>query len=240
LGWEPGGGTICIARKFAREVCYARAQHRHQKAAGDFVMRTRILLLGGLVASVAALSASAQTSVDRSFTTVSKDCNGVQWTAAALRAHPKLPLACQGVEERDGKTFVRLEGTVDKNINKGEQVAVKFKDAGSDAITLTPKPDAYVYIDGKKTAVGDLKRGDKLTFYISEDRLAAQFPDETNTQYVVVPVVVREQVAAAPMEEEPEQTAALPATGSDLPLLVLSGVMLLGLGAGLTVRRLRR
>ena len=199
-------------------------------------MRGPSLLLGGIAIALLTGSAVGQTSVDKSFTTVSDDCTGVQWTAAALRAHPRIAVACQGVEHRDGKTYVKFEGTVDKNINKGEQIAVRFKDAGSGSLTLTPPPDTAVYVDGKRTVMADLKRGDKLNFYIGEERIAAMFPDETKTEYVPVPIVYREVVH----EPATEQAASLPHTAGDLPLVALGGLMLVGMGAGLTLARRRQ
>lgn len=193
-------------------------------------MRGPSLALGGVVISCMAAAALAQTSIDRSFNTTSKDCSAVQWTDAALMAYPSIASACQSVEERDGKTYVKFEGKVARNINRGEQLAVNFKDATE--MTLRPPANTVLYVDGRKTPVRDLQRGDELTFYVPEDRLAAQFPedDTPRTQYVLVPIV----------REEAEQVASLPSTASELPLVALSGVLLLGLGAGLTVFRLRR
>jgi hypothetical protein len=172
-----------------------------------------------------ATAAGAQTSVDRSFKAVSNDCGSVQWSDRALATYPTIASACQGVEERNGKKYVRFEGTLKKNVNRGEQLVVNFKDGGE--VTLSPPPETSLYINGKKTAVKDLEQGSELKFYIAEDRLAAQFP-ETETQsarLVIVPIVVREQ------PQDREQLASLPSTASPLPLLALSGLLSLGLGA---------
>jgi hypothetical protein len=198
-------------------------------------MRGPNLLLSGLVASVLATSALAQTSVDRSFTTVSKDCPGIQWSAEALAKYPDIAKMCQAVEVRDGKTYVKFAGRVEKNINRGEQVKVNFKDGGT--LTLTPPANTSLYINGKHTPVADLQRGDELQFYIAEDRFVAQVAKDESpqTEYVVVPIVYREVV------REPEQSAAvLPDTAGELPLVALSGLMLLGLGAGLSIARMKK
>ena len=113
---------------------------------------------------IACASAAAQTSVDRSFTAVSKDCSGIQWSERALAAYPGIGAACQGVETRGGKTYVKFEGTVKKNVNRGEQLVVNFKDAGD--MTLTPPAETRLYVNGKSTSVADLKRGDELKFYM--------------------------------------------------------------------------
>lgn len=173
---------------------------------------------------VCASAAVAQTSVDRSFKAVANDCSSIEWSERALATYPTIASACQGVEERNGKKFVRFEGTLKKNVNRGEQLVVNFKDGGE--VTLSPPAETSLYVNGKKTAVKDLERGSELKFYIAEDRLAAQFP-ETETQtarLVVVPIVVREQ----PKEES---FASLPSTASQLPLLSLCGLLSLGFAA---------
>ena len=181
---------------------------------------------------VCASAATAQTSVDKSFTAVSKDCNGIQWSDRALATYPTIAAACQGVEERNGKTYVKFQGTLKRNVNRGEQLVVNFKDGGE--VTLTPPPETSFYVNGKKTKVADLERGSDLNFYIAEDRLAAQFP-ETEVQtarLVIVPIVVREQA--------PERMASLPSTAGPLPLLALGGMLSLGFGGLLTLYRRRR
>lgn len=69
-------------------------------------------LLGGIAIALIAGTALAQTSIDRSFTTVTKDCDGVRWSDTALQAYPNIASACQGVEERNGRTYVKFSGTV--------------------------------------------------------------------------------------------------------------------------------
>lgn len=191
-------------------------------------MRSRKLFWLGYAFVFGASMAGAQTDVDRSFTTVSKTCDGIRWSDRALQMYPTIASACQAVEERDGRTFVKFEGTVRRNVNRGKELVMNFKDGGQ--ITLTPPPETNLYLDGKPTPVADLRSGDQLTFYIAEDRLAAQFPETeaVTTRFVVVPLTRPEQTAAA---EEPERTASLPATAGWLPLLGLAGGALLGFGA---------
>jgi hypothetical protein len=175
--------------------------------------------------------ANAQTSVDRSFTSTSDNCSGVQWSEEALERYPTIASACQSVEERNGKKYVKFEGKLKSN-QGGERIVVDFKDGGE--MTLTPPPETSVYIDGRSTPVARLKRGDELNFYIAEDRLAAQFPETESqtTRFVVVPIAE---------EEEPEQmAAALPATASWLPMLAIGGFMALMFGSLLTFFRYLR
>jgi hypothetical protein len=182
---------------------------------------------------VVCASAAAQTKVDRSFTAVSKDCSGIQWSEQAVDTYPTIASACQGVEERNGKTYVKFQGKVKRNVNRGEQLVVNFKDGGE--VTLSPPAETHLYVNGKRTPVADLQRGDDLNFYIAEDRLAAHFPEteSATARLVIVPIVVREV-------ESEERMAALPSTASPLPLVALGGFLTLGLGGLLTLYRRRR
>jgi LPXTG-motif cell wall-anchored protein len=188
-----------------------------------------ITTLSAAILIACASAASAQSSTDRSFTAVSDNCDSVTWSERALATYPTIASACQGVEERNGKRYVKFQGKVKSTQNKGQQLVVNFKDGGE--VTLTPPADTSLYVSGKKTPIASLARGDELRFYIAEDRLAAQFP-ETETasaRFVIVPIVVREQ-----------QLAALPHTAGPLPWLALMGTLSLGLGGLLSAYRRRR
>lgn len=183
--------------------------------------------------------ALAQSSVDRSFKVTSKDCSGVQWSAAALEAHPNLGAACEAVEERNGKTYVKFQGEVVRNIQRGKQLEVKFKN-GAD-VTLSPPANMTVYINGRKTPARDLQRGDDLTFYVPEDRLVAHVPetDASTTQYVVVPIIYREVDLIEYRDAQQSTAARLPETASQLPLAALFGIGLLGVGLASALCRWR-
>src|SRR5262245_23032433 len=80
--------------------------------------------------------ASAQSKVDRSFTAVSNDCSSVTWSDRVVRTYPTIASACQGVEERNGKKYIKFSGTLERNQNHGQELVVNFKDGGK--VTLTP------------------------------------------------------------------------------------------------------
>jgi LPXTG-motif cell wall-anchored protein len=200
-------------------------------------MRVRACMVGMVVIASSSQAVIAQTSVDRSFRTTSKDCSGIVWSEEALATYPKIASACQRVEERDGKSFVKFEGTVERNIDRGKQIELRFKDGGN--IKLSPGPEVTVYIDGKKKAVKDLARGDQLNFHVPEDRFAAHFAQDASPspEYVLVPIVYRETVSTY---ERPRTAAVLPDTASNSAwVLVLGGVFGL-IGMMLTVVRRRR
>jgi hypothetical protein len=192
-------------------------------------MSKTITTLSAACLIACASAASAQSSTDRSFTAVSDNCDSVTWSERAVATYPNIASACQGVEQRNGKRYVKFSGTVKSTENKGQRLVVNFKDGGQ--VTLTPPPETNLYVNGKKTPVSELARGDELNFYIAEDRLAAQFPETEiqSARLIIVPIVVREQ-----------QLASLPSTAGPLPLLALAGTLSLGLGGLLTLYRRRR
>jgi hypothetical protein len=194
-------------------------------------MNKAITTLSAAVLIASASVAGAQSKTDRSFTAVADNCESVTWSQRAVATYPNIASACQGVEERNGKRYVKFSGTVKSTAKQGQQLVVNFKDGGE--VTLTPPPETNLYVNGKRTPVSELARGDQLNFYIAEDRLAAQFP-ETETlsaRLVLVPIVIHEPA---------QQLASLPHTAGPLPLLALAGTLSLGLGGLLSLYRRRR
>ena len=195
-------------------------------------MRVTTCMAGALLLIAAGAASAQATRVDRSFTAVQKNCEGIQWSQEALARNPKIGSACQSVEERDGKTYVKFQGTVARN-DRGKELEIRVKKG--DTITVNPPEDMVVWINDKKTPVRQLSRGDELTFYVPEDQFTAQFAQEsqpTPAQYVAVPIVYRQTTY--------EQTAAnLPSTASNNVLLMLIGGVLTAFGMLLTARRRR-
>ena len=186
-------------------------------------------LSAGILIAFASV-ANAQSS--KSFTAVSDNCDSVTWSAEALATYPTIASACQGVLERNGKRYVKFEAKVKSVKDQGQRLVMNFKDGGE--MTLTPPPETVLSVNGKKTPISSLSRGDELRFYVAEDRFAAQFPEvETaSAQYVIVPIVLR--------DNSQEQLASLPHTAGPLPLLALLGTLSLGLGGLLSLSRRRR
>jgi hypothetical protein len=195
-------------------------------------MRLSTIIYAGIVAACTAASASAQTSVDRTFKASSQDCREVQWSADILSDYPGIGGACQSVEQRDGRTFVKLQGTVKAVSHDGRQLEVAFKDGQT--LTLAPTETTVLYMGGVETPIAKLQRGDRLNFYVPEDRLTAQFfADDSGDKSVEVPIV-KEPTATRVAARE------LPATASGLPLIGWSAVLLIMIGSTVTVYRMLR
>lgn len=202
-------------------------------------MRTRHLISVAFAASLWTFGASAQSNIDRSFSTTSNNCDDVQWSEEMQQRYPDIDSACQSVEERNGKKYVRFEGTV--RSASASELDVNFRGGGR--VQMQPPAGTQIYMNGKQIPVSELRRGDRLTFYVPEDRMTAQFyPDEqlANTQEsqaVNVPIAAAAQ-STEPEQDDRDRMAMLPSTASALPWLGLSGLLMLAV-AGM-LRAIRR
>lgn len=204
-------------------------------------------LLFAAALTLAAGGASAQfttespsTSVDRSFDPSPKDCADVRWSAAAVRAFPSIADACQGVEQRHGKSYVKFEGVVESVKDEGKRIRVDF-DEGED-LTFQPAAQTVLYLDGERTSFSEVRDGMRLNFYVPEDRLQAEFqPDPNRVAFIIFPL----NISAAPLPETADRetmaaSSELPKTASPWPLIGATAVALLLLASFLTLRRKQR
>lgn len=181
------------------------------------------------------------TSVDRSFDPSPKDCADVKWSDSALKAFPSIGSACQAVEQRNGRSFVKLEGTVDSVKAGGKRIRVDFEDGGE--FSFTPSQQMTLYLDGERTRFSELRDGMRLNFYVPEDRLQAELqPDPARVAFVVIPLVMPldSATARAGDQSRDDNLAAmneLPATASIWPWIGSGGAALLILGSALSMRR---
>ena len=76
-------------------------------------------------------------------------------------------------------------------LNSPDRTTVELLNVQGDPLTtfsFKPAPDAGVMIDGKKTKFTDLKKGEKISFYVSADRLtASELPGATEDSWAVLP-----------------------------------------------------
>ena len=154
------------------------------------------------------------------------------WSAEMMAKHPKIASACQEVVQKDGKTYVKFEGTIEKVAKKGTEVTMKMK--GSDKIYLTPPEGRTVYVNGKATPVKNLRPGDTLVFYIPDDRLVATVEASPTAPMEEIPIS-----EPAPVEQVAMRTE-MPKTASSWPLLALFGALAIGLASVMRTRRALR
>ena len=213
-------------------------------ASSSLCIASLLLAASGAHAQLATQpSQSVNTSVDRSFDPAPKDCADVHWSQSILKVFPSIGSACQSVEERNGKTYVKLAGTVEEVKQQGKRIRVDFED-GED-LTFRPTPHTTLYIDGKRTSFAELEDGSKLNFYIPEDRLQAEVqPEPQRLAFVIFPfdVTTAAQAADGQSARESQNRLAmneLPRTAGPLPFLGLGGAALLMLAVRATLRRKR-
>jgi LPXTG-motif cell wall-anchored protein len=194
-----------------------------------------LCLAGPTHAQIASQTQQPSTSVDRSFDPAPKDCSDVRWSQAALAAFPSIGAACQAVEQRNGRTFVKLEGTVESVKDGGKRIRVDFEDG--EELSFRPSQQMALYLDGERTRFSELDDGMRLNFYIPEDRLQAELqPNPTRIAFVVIPLDMPLDTATDPSADRLAMNE-LPATASMWPWIGAGGATLVLLGAGLTARR---
>ena len=176
---------------------------------------------------------------DLTFTATGTHCEDVKWAPQTLARYPHIVAACQRVVERDGKYFVVFSGTVHSVARYGRALSVDFENG--DEVTLKPPAGMKFDISGTMTRPRDVLPGQKLTFYVPQDRFVAEVPAG---QHVMVPIPITQwqppRIAyAAPATMAP-RPAELPQTGTELGLLALGGLAVMAAGAGFTTLRYRR
>lgn len=197
--------------------------------------------LGASASALAQAPTPAQppTPTDLTFTTTGTHCEDVKWAPQTLARYPRIVDACQSVVQRDGKYFVVFAGTVHSVAGYGRSLSVDFEDG--DEVTLKPPPGMRFDIGGTMTRARDILPGQKLTFYVPQDRFVAEVPER---EHVMVPVPITEwqpqRIAEAATTTTADRPAELPQTGTELGLLALAGLALMATGAGFTTLRHRR
>ena len=161
-------------------------------------------------------------------------CQNAQYSSEVLAKFPNIAKACSDVIQKDGEDYAVVKARLDR-VNPSGTVALRVKQPDgsySKQLTIRPKSDLRVMVDGKPARVRDLATNQEITAYVHV----------TEPVMALAPADESEPLAAAPIEEpqEEEQMAALPETGSFLPLMGLLGGVSLLLGGLLSAIRYRR
>ena len=96
-------------------------------------------------------------------------CANIQWSRKFLAEYPRAPAGCQTVEVQNGVKYAKFSGKVVKVT--ANHVAVEITNvAGTPGASLdwNVKPDDEMLIHDKPEKVGDLKKGDSITFWVQE------------------------------------------------------------------------
>lgn len=116
-------------------------------------------------------------------------CTDLKYSAEFLEKYPTAPAACLEGRVHEGKRYGKFTARV--FLNSEDRTTVELLNVMGDPLTtfsFKPSATASVNIDGKDTKFTDLKKGEKITFWVSEDRMAAQaLPTSTDESWAVLP-----------------------------------------------------
>ena len=164
-------------------MCYRLEHHR-----GGFNLKK---IHGALIGSALALPFAIGTAManEPSASEAKITCADVKYSSEFLAKYPDAPAACVEAVEKGGKRYAKFKARV--YLNSADRTTVELLNTQGDRLStfsFKPGPDATVDIDGKKTKFTDLKKGEKISFYVSEDRLAAsEQPGSTEESWAVLP-----------------------------------------------------
>lgn len=177
-------------------------------------------------------------------------CADIQWQTEIVARYPNISAGCQEVVVSNDMRFARFTGELLRVSHDGS-VRIEFKDRDGRSlgkpITLQPAPTQRVLIDGRRYRFSELTEGQQLSMYIPETVLGvatepvaaresmAMVVDEPGAPADVPPEPTR--LAQASPELAAPQAARLPDTAGWSPLLALTGLLALGGGIVLTLRR---
>jgi hypothetical protein len=102
-------------------------------------------------------------------------CSDIVYHKEFLDKYPRAPAVCRSVSVKNGVKSAKFTAKV-VGLEKGS-VKVQFLNvagdpvAGMEPLTFTPKEGAKLSVNGKLEHYRDLKSGDSLSFYVSENRV---------------------------------------------------------------------
>jgi hypothetical protein len=116
-------------------------------------------------------------------------CSDIKFSPAFLAKYPKAPAACLDGREYNGKRYAKFQTKV--YISDPAFMTVSLLDAKGEAVTtfsFKPGPDQGVHVNGQLRKFHDMKVGEVLTIWVSEDRTTAQeLPGSTTNSWAMLP-----------------------------------------------------
>ena len=167
-------------------------------------------------------------------------CERVQFSEAVLARFPNIRQACLDVINKDGQDYAVVKANLVRATPRRMTVQIKRPDGSlSEPIGINVKPNERINIAGKLTPIQDVAIGQELTSYVHvTDPGIALASDVEVVEFTPVPATPE----PAPAPEPAAQVAAapeMPKTATWLPLAGTVGLILLALGAGISLLRRR-
>ena len=159
-------------------------------------------------------------------------CQNAQYDPDVLARFPNIAKACSDIVSKNGEDYARVTARLDRVDPSGRvQLRVKQPDGSySKQLSIRPKPDLKVLVDGKPARVQDLAANQVINAYVKVRAPEMALPPADAGQTFVF----------LPIEEPEQQMASLPSTAGFLPLIGLLGGVSLLLGGWLSAIRYSR
>ena len=117
------------------------------------------------------------------------ECADLKFGAALLAKYPQAPAACLEGREYKGKRYAKFHAEV--YVSDLAFMTVKLLNASGEMVTafsIKPRRDQRVHVDGVDKKFSDNRVGERLTFWVTENRMAAQeLPGSTRDSWAVLP-----------------------------------------------------
>jgi hypothetical protein len=119
------------------------------------------------------------------------DCADLNFSEEFLKKYPDAPAACIEAREYNGKRYAKFNAKV--YLNSADRTTVTLLDpAGKDLSTFSfrPSPTTMLKINGESKKFTQLTPGEKISFWVSEDRMTASaLPASTEDSWAVLPPI---------------------------------------------------
>jgi hypothetical protein len=144
-------------------------------------------------------------------------CADFKPSPAALERFPDLIGACEAIVEREGELYGKFTAVVRRV--RGSTATLHLP-ATDHTFNVSPDSATRVLVEGRKTRVRDLVRGQEIHIYLAVSEFAK--PDIEEVMLVTESnILLTTEIQPAPM---------LPKTASLLPAIGLAGLVFLGVG----------
>ena len=98
-------------------------------------------------------------------------CSSLTFSQSFLAKYPDAPAACIEARTYHGKKYAKFDGKV--YIMSGDSMTVQVNNVAGNvltAVTVKPNATATLMVNGKAEKFSDLKVGDPISIWISQDR----------------------------------------------------------------------
>jgi hypothetical protein len=148
--------------------------------------RAKWLLLNALCLPLSITAAHAAVDPDK---LPQVSCADIKFSPAFLAKYPKAPQACLDGRRYKGVTYAKFTAKV--YISSPQFMTVQMLDSSGATVTtfsFKPGPNQGVHVNGQLRKFSDMQVGDKLTIWVSQNRLAAmELPGSTESKWALLP-----------------------------------------------------